>query len=90
MIFIYMVIDGIFKQKEDQVENYLDKLRQVLCYNDFGGEYWLIKSFFQQRNGNMTAVPLDRSSGAKVLLRPGQRYPQREIGARHQPQESLQ
>lgn len=37
LFFAFMVIDGVFKQNEQQVDQYLERLRNCMCYNEGGG-----------------------------------------------------
>ncbi len=37
MFFAYMVIDGVFHRKSEQVDKYQELLKQRLCYNEQGG-----------------------------------------------------
>ena len=38
LFFALLVIDGVFKKDEEQVDRYQEKLRKHLSYSDFGGE----------------------------------------------------
>lgn len=38
MFFAFMVIDGVFKNNNEQVEKYQDLMRKRLAYNDKGGK----------------------------------------------------
>ncbi len=38
MFFAFMVIDGVFHRKPEQVEKYQELLKQRLCYNEQGGD----------------------------------------------------
>ena len=38
LFFALLVIDGVFKKDEEQVDKYQEKLRKHLSYNEYGGE----------------------------------------------------
>lgn len=40
LFFLYMIIEGMFKGNEEQVEQYKNKLKPLVKRDKWGGEYW--------------------------------------------------
>ena len=38
LFFALLVIDGVFKKDDEQVDRYQEKLRKHLSYNEYGGK----------------------------------------------------
>ena len=38
LFFALLVIDGVFKKDDEQVDKYQEKLRKHLSYNEYGGK----------------------------------------------------
>ena len=39
LFFALLVIDGVFKKDDEQVDKYQEKLRKHLSYNEYGGKF---------------------------------------------------
>lgn len=47
LFFLYMIIEGMFKGSDEQVELYKNKLKPLVKRDKWGGEYWcLTMSYF--------------------------------------------
>lgn len=52
IFYTYMIIDGVFKNNTEQIEEYQAELRKCMYADECGGTFQLIDNYFRPKQSN--------------------------------------